>query len=140
MRFRSVLLATASALVAAASPIGNHHLTPRQATDYVGYLIATFSDANPTVQFWLSNGNDPSSYRFLNGGNEVLTSTVGTGAVRDIFLTHNSARSEWYLLATDLDVTAPGFSWDTATRRGSLGIVVWRSTDLVNWSSSSLRM
>ena len=67
---------------------------------YVGYLISTFSDATPAVQFHLSNGNDAGSYSFLNGGQPVLTSTVGTKAVRDVFLAHNSARTAFYLIAT----------------------------------------
>ncbi|CAH0025570.1 unnamed protein product [Clonostachys rhizophaga] len=111
----------------------------RRQQQFVGYLISTFSDPVPRVQQYLSNGNDPLSYRKLNGGNPVLTSTVGTRAVRDIYLTSNSARSEYFIIATDLDINAPGFSWDRATRTGSRGIVVWRSTDLVNWSGPNLR-
>lgn len=155
MRAISFLLTTALAAVTAASPVA-----PRQDSDYVGYLISTFSDANPKIQFHLSDGNSATNFKFLNGGNPVLASTVGTKAVRDIFLTMNSARSEYYLLATgkfkyhiklrftfpfltitfiDLDVTASGFSWDWATRKGSRGIVVWKSTDLVNWSGPTLQ-
>jgi hypothetical protein len=69
-------------------------------TIYVGYLVSTFTDANPKVQQYLSNGNSAYSFRFLNDGNPVLASTVGTQAVRDIFLATNTARSELYLLAT----------------------------------------
>ncbi|KAI0599090.1 family 43 glycoside hydrolase [Biscogniauxia sp. FL1348] len=111
---------------------------PRQASSYVGYLISTFTDANPQVQFHLSDGNSASSFTFLNGGNPVLTSTVGTKGVRDVFLVTNTARSEFHLIATDLDINASGFSWDEATRRGSRGIVVWKSTNLVDWSEPSL--
>ncbi|KAI0839535.1 glycoside hydrolase family 43 protein [Hypoxylon sp. FL0890] len=128
------LLVAGLASVIAASPT-----TPRAAPNYVGYLISTFTDATPKVQFHLSNGNSASSFSFLNKGQPVLASTVGTKAVRDIFLAKNSARSEFYLLATDLDVEASGFSWDEATRQGSRGIVVWKSTDLVDWSASTLR-
>lgn len=97
MRGLSVIISVASlALLGAASP------APRQDTSYVGYLISTFTDANPKVQQYLSNGNSAYSFRFLNDGNPVLTSTVGTGAVRDIFLSTNSNRSEFYLLATGL--------------------------------------
>jgi hypothetical protein len=42
--------------------------------------------------------------------------------------------------AKDLDINAPGFSWDLATRNGSRGLVVWSSKDLINWSKPSLRM
>ncbi|KAI5917894.1 family 43 glycoside hydrolase [Camillea tinctor] len=111
---------------------------PRQVSSYVGYLISTFTDASPEVQFHLSDGNSASSFKFLNGGNPVLTSTVGTKGVRDVFLVTNTVRSEFYLIATDLDINASEFSWDEATRRGSRGIVVWKSTNLVDWSQSSL--
>ncbi|KAI8242965.1 hypothetical protein K4K57_011109 [Colletotrichum sp. SAR 10_99] len=134
MRVLSILTAVASAALVAANPV------PRQATNYVGYLISTFSDANPKVQFHLSNGNSASSFKFLNKGQAVLTSTVGTKAVRDVFLTTNAARSEWYIIATDLDINASGFNWDKATRTGSRGIVVWKSTNLVDWSAPTLRI
>lgn len=51
--------------------------------------------------------------------------TFGRGADRD--------------KSVDLDINAGGFNWDWATRHGSRGLVVWRSTDLVNWSAPSLR-
>ncbi|KUI65416.1 hypothetical protein VM1G_00093 [Cytospora mali] len=126
-------VATALAVLASGSPY------PRQTDEtYVGYLISTFTDAVPKVQQYLSNGNSASSFTFLNDGQPVLASTVGTKAVRDIFLAKNDDRTEFFLIATDLDVNADGFSWDQATRTGSRGIVVWKSTDLVNWSESSL--
>lgn len=128
------LLVTASLTLAVSLP-------PRQTTNnepYAGYLISTFSDANPAVQWHLSNGNDPSSYTFLNNGSPILQSTVGTGGVRDIYLVSDGARERWFLLATDLDINAEGFSWDLATRNGSRGLVIWESTNLVDWSEASL--
>ncbi|KAI0101187.1 glycoside hydrolase family 43 protein [Daldinia grandis] len=126
-------------IAALASTIVASPTVPRQASNYVGYLVSTFSDVNPKIQFHLSNGNNALSFKFLNKGNAVLASTVGTKAVRDIFLATNSARSEYFLLATDLDVKTSGFSWDKATRHGSRGIVVWKSSNLVDWSQSILR-
>lgn len=41
--------------------------------------------------------------------------------------------------AADLDINAAGFSWDQATRTGSRGIVVWSSSNLVDWSEPSLK-
>jgi hypothetical protein len=70
------------------------------ASSYVGYLISTFTDVNPTVQWYLSKGNDPSTYSFLNKGQPVLKSTVGTKAVRDVYLATNTARSQWFMLGT----------------------------------------
>ncbi|KAG4424316.1 hypothetical protein IFR04_002557 [Cadophora malorum] len=119
--------------IASAAPVAED-----VAPEYAGYLISTFSDANPAVQFHLSVGNGPGEYEFSNGGQAVLNSTVGTGGVRDIFLTHNPERTEWFIIATDLDINAPGFSWDIVTRNGSRGLVVWKSSNLVDWSEPEL--
>jgi len=71
-----------------------------RAETYVGYLVSTFSDVTPAVQFHLSKGNDAGSYTFLNKGQPVLKSTVGTKGVRDIFLAHDGARTKYYMIAT----------------------------------------
>ncbi|KAJ4343940.1 hypothetical protein N0V95_006517 [Ascochyta clinopodiicola] len=137
MRFISYSIAAATALstFVSATPV---HGEKRQ-SGYAGYLISTFSDVNPKVQWYLSNGNSPTSFTKLNKGNPVLISTVGTKAVRDVFLASNGARTQHYMIATDLDINVSGFSWDKATRTGSRGIVVWKSKDLVNWSSANLK-
>ena len=93
-----------TALAAASFVVGSPTL---RAPSYAGYLISTFSDASPKVQFHLSNGNNALSYRFLNGGQPVLASTVGTRGVRDLFLTSNSARTQWYLIATGEAIRLP---------------------------------
>lgn len=87
-------------LAALAGASSANPINTRQESNYVGYLVSTFSDASPQVQFHLSDGNNPTSFSFINKGQPVLTSTVGTRGVRDIFLTTNTARSEYYLLAT----------------------------------------
>ncbi|KAI5360181.1 putative glycosyl hydrolase, five-bladed beta-propellor domain superfamily [Septoria linicola] len=132
----TALLASSAALCTASAILPTRQ--EASAPQYAGYLISTFSDPNPAVQWWLSNGNDPGSYTFLNNGQAILPSTVGTRGVRDIFLTHNSARTKWFLLATDLDINAAGFSWDQATRNGSRSLVIWESANLVDWSEARL--
>lgn len=97
--FTSIITTAVSAAlgVVVASPTA---LNARQATSHVGYLVSTFSDARPQVQQYLSNGNSASSFTFLNGGEPILASTVGTKGVRDIYLTTNDDRSRYYLIAT----------------------------------------
>ncbi|EEY21824.1 arabinosidase [Verticillium alfalfae VaMs.102] len=150
-----------SQLIAASLCFGTGLARPSSAPpQYVGYLVSTFSDPNPQVQWHLSEGNDASRFRFLNDGNAVLTSNVGTKGVRDIFLTTNSERTEYFTIATgksrttsrclepvmliicdtDLDINAEGFSWYQATTKGSLGLVIWSSKNLVDWSEPSLRI
>lgn len=72
----------------------------RQASPYAGYLITSFTDANPQIQMQLSQGNDATKFTAVNGGQSVLQSTVGTKAVRDPFLVSDSERSNWYIIAT----------------------------------------
>ncbi|KAL4876328.1 putative arabinosidase [Aspergillus karnatakaensis] len=133
MRLLSSLLSTTSLLTLAAAAV-----LPRQDEPYVGYLLSTFTDVDPRVFWYLSDAENPLAFTPLNGGNPVLGSTVGTRAVRDIFLTTNDARSEFFVIATDLDINAPGFSWDEATRRGSRGLTIWRSENLIDWSEPTL--
>lgn len=112
MRLVPYFAAVASAIFAllvSASPIES---VKRQST-YVGYLISTFSDANPAVQLYLSNGNSPTSFSKLNRGNAVLTSSVGTRGVRDIFLASNSARTQFYMIATGKIAPLPKQPSDT---------------------------
>ena len=98
---RAVPTFVAAALSAATAVMGAPSAAaPRQTPEYVGYLISTFTDADPKVHWYLSDGNSATSFRALNGGKPVLASTVGTKGVRDIFLTTNSARDEFFLIAT----------------------------------------
>ncbi|KAF5026836.1 hypothetical protein F66182_1030 [Fusarium sp. NRRL 66182] len=141
MRVLSILATALSVSLADARAV--NELSPRQNDKFVGYLISTFSDPTPQVQLHLSKDDTAQSFTFLNGGKPVLTSNVGNKGVRDIFLTTNSKRSEYFIIATgyviDLDINAPGFNWDWATRHGSRGLVIWSSKDLVNWSKPALR-
>lgn len=95
-------LAASAALLATVSSAPALPKYPRQnnCSEYAGYLISTFSDPNPTVQWHLSDGTDPGSYTFLNGGEPVLVSDVGTRAVRDIFLAIDGPRENYYIIAT----------------------------------------
>lgn len=95
--FTLLFTAASAALGVVASPTP---VNTRQDTSHVGYLISTFSDAKPQVQQYLSNGNSATSFTFLNGGEPLLASTVGTKGVRDIYLTTNDDRSQYYLIAT----------------------------------------
>ncbi|KAK7730472.1 hypothetical protein SLS63_005717 [Diaporthe eres] len=109
MQAFTLLVTAASALGVVASPTP---INTRQETSHVGYLISTFSDARPEVQQYLSNGNSASSFTFVNGGQPILASTVGTKGVRDIYLTTNNDRSQFYLIATgNIDSETAGMVW-----------------------------
>ncbi|KAH7189862.1 hypothetical protein DER44DRAFT_646528, partial [Fusarium oxysporum] len=67
---------------------------------FAGCFINTLSDANPQVQWHLSDGASLSRFRALNNRKSILASTVGARGVRDIYLTTNAARSEYIVIAT----------------------------------------
>src|SRR3569833_1723767 len=99
MRFINALLELILAVLLAPSVGASEQAN----SSYVGYFISTFSDKNPTVQWYLSKGNDPSTYSFLNKKQLFLRSLVGSRAVRDVFLATNSARDQWFMICTGLE-------------------------------------
>ena len=108
---------------------------------YAGYLFSFFTGEGTSngeqVYFGLSQGNDPTRWRQLNGGQPVLTSNVGTRGVRDPFIIRSPQGNRFFQIATDLRIFGNG-NWDAAQRTGSKSIVVWESTDLVTWSAPRL--
>lgn len=105
---------------------------------YAGYLFVYFtgegSEDGEQVYFALSNGNDPLRWQQLNDDQPILTSTLGDQGVRDPFIIRSSDGGTFYLIATDLKIY-DGQGWDDAQRHGSRSIMIWESTDLVNWSA-----
>jgi hypothetical protein len=110
---------------------------------HAGYLFVYFagdsSSDGEQIRFALSRGNDPLHWRELNGGRPVLTTTVGEKGVRDPYIVRAPDGDKFYIIATDLNMAArgPGAWWEVQ-RKGSLGIVVWESTDLLKWSAPRL--
>ncbi|MFC3495665.1 immunoglobulin-like domain-containing protein [Glycomyces rhizosphaerae] len=101
--------------------------TERSHTDEQIYFAtsqngATFTDTRP-------NGSPVLS----------LAADEGDGGVRDPFLVRSPEGDRFYLIATDLSIYHRG-GWGAAqaTTTGSTKIVVWESTDLVNWSEPRL--
>ncbi|KAK7540249.1 hypothetical protein IWX49DRAFT_197018 [Phyllosticta citricarpa] len=129
-------------VTAHALPLEFGALDKRHTTDLVGYFAVFFkgdTTDNQRVWFYLSNGNDPCSFRPLNGDRPVLTPNGGTGGVRDmaIVVGGGSERgTKWYILGTDLDAAKMDFG--NATRHGSRSIFIWESSDLIYWGSERL--
>jgi hypothetical protein len=71
-------------------------------SNFVGYLVSSFLDHDPAVHLHLSRGNNPGEYVALNKGKPILRSSVGSRAVRDVFLAGNGARTQWYMIATGM--------------------------------------
>jgi hypothetical protein len=138
--WRSIRAAVTAAVVVAAGAL----LAPAPGyaqTAFAGYLFVYFTGEGTAngeqVYFALSRGNNPLSFQELNGGQPVLTSNVGTAGVRDPFIIRSPAGDRFFLIATDLKIFGNG-NWDAAQRQGSKSIVVWESTDLLNWAGPRL--
>ena len=77
-----------------------------------GYLGVFFLGADPYVYFYLSNGNDPLSFKALNKGSPIIKPTKGTRGVRDPTIIPgggSEAGKKWYIIGTDLDIGKVGW-------------------------------
>ncbi|RIJ69439.1 hydrolase [Nakamurella silvestris] len=102
-----------------------------------GYAFSYFTGdslAGEKIYFAASKGNNALQWAQVNGGQPVLTSTLGTKGLRDPFLIRSPEGDKFYLLATDLSIGG-GTSWGNAQDNGSKYLEVWESTDLVTWSA-----
>lgn len=105
---------------------------------YEGYLFVHFtSEKEDGEQIYFAVSKDGLHWTDLNDSKPVLRSRVGEKGVRDPFLVRSVNGDKFYLIATDLRIAA-GKGWDEAQYEGSRSVVVWESTDLVNWSDERL--
>lgn len=106
-----------------------------------GYLMVHFKeDPNryaERIYFDLTDGDDPTHWLPLNGGEPVLTSSIGTTGVRDPHIIHNPETGTYYIIATDLRVFGgkleDGSNWYDWSHHGSTNLIVWESDDLLHW-------
>jgi hypothetical protein len=116
-------------------------VAPNQASaadPFTGYLMVHFTGESANgEQLYLAHSDDGLHWNDLNSGSPVLLSTVGTRGVRDPAIVRSPQGDRFWIIATDLRI-ASGTSWDDAANRGSTSLVVWESTDLVNWSAPRL--
>jgi len=108
------------------------------AADPEAYVWAFFTGEGAgaeKVSLAASKGDDALRWNTLNDGKPLFTSTQGTEGLRDPFIIRSHEGDKFFMLATDLKVAGLAGGFTTAQLRGSLGIEVWESTDLVNWSA-----
>ncbi len=103
-------------------------------TTYASYLMAHFiGEGAGGEQIYLSHSDNGLNWTDLNRGQIVLRTPLGTKGVRDPVIVRNPAGNRYWIVATDLHIGS-GTSWGDARNNGSRNLVVWESTDLVNWS------
>jgi hypothetical protein len=86
-------------------------VTRRADPSLAGYLGVFFLGADPYMYFYLSNGNDPLSFKALNRGTPIVRPTKGTGGVRDPTIVPGGGSEtgkRWYIIGTDLDIGKVG--------------------------------
>ena len=102
------------------------------------YLFSYFTGESSTgEQTYFATSKDGLNWQDLNDLKPVLTSDVGTKGVRDQYMFRSAEGDKFYILATDLRI-ASGAGWGAASTAGSKNLVIWESTDLVNWSAPRL--
>ncbi|SDE31147.1 glycoside hydrolase family 43 protein [Glycomyces harbinensis] len=126
---RGLIAAAAAVPLAAAVP------APASAqTAYTSYLMAHFiGEGSGGEQTYLAHSDNGLNWTDLNRGQIVLRTPLGTKGVRDHIIVRNPAGNRYWIVATDLHIGS-GTSWGDAANSGSRSLVVWESTDLVNWS------
>ena len=101
---------------------------------FVGYLFSYFTGNHITQeQIRFATSADGLAYKAINGGNPVINSAdiSLTGGVRDPHILRGE-NGEYLMVVTDM-VSANGWS-------SNRGMVLLRSTDLVNWTSSTVHI
>jgi hypothetical protein len=102
--------------------------------DFTSYLMTHFTGEHDIgEQIYFASSTDGLNWKDLNDSNPVLTSDKGEKGVRDPYIIRSAEGDKFYIIATDLRI-ANGKGWSDAQRNGSKSLIVWESTDLVNWS------
>lgn len=104
-----------------------------------GYLFVTFKGEQTPMseQIYFAASSDGRQWNALNDGEPVLISKLGEKGVRDPFLLRSHDGQKYFILATDLSINL-NHDWGRAQTAGSQSIVIWESSDLVNWSKPRL--
>ncbi|MCG7379763.1 glycoside hydrolase family 43 protein [Paenibacillus sp. ACRSA] len=101
-----------------------------------GYVFAHFiGDQEDGEQVYFALSKDGLHWQDLNQNQPVLRSDIGEKGGRDPFLLRGVDHNLFYLIATDLSIYHRG-GWERSqpTVNGSHALLIWESTDLVNWS------
>ncbi|MEO7493440.1 MAG: glycoside hydrolase family 43 protein [Massilia sp.] len=102
---------------------------------YAGYLLVHFTDGRPDgEQIYFATSKDGLHWQDLNKMQPVLTSDIGDKGLRDPSIVRSAKGDKFYILATDLRI-ANGKGWNAAVHNASTSLIIYESSDLVNWSA-----
>ena len=108
--------------------------------DFTAYFLTHFIGTEKKAtdeQTYFAVSQDANYWEDLHvGGTPNLISDIGTQGVRDQYIIRSPEGDKFYMIATDLSVYHSG-GWSggwSVISGGSSHIVVWESTDLVEWS------
>jgi len=105
-----------------------------EADPYTCYLFVYFTgNGEGQENIFYAVSEDGFFWNTLNGGNPVITSTMGTEGLRDPFILRSANGKKVYLLATDLHIAKSG-DWGKAQNTGSKSLMMWEGKDMVYWS------
>ncbi|WP_407359167.1 family 43 glycosylhydrolase [Microbacterium sp. LTA6] len=113
-------------------------------TDYIFAHFTGTEGSASDEQIYFATSRDAKVFTDTRPAGAPVLSTErnageGEGGVRDPFLVRSPEGDRFYLIATDLSIYHRG-GWGNAhaTEDGSTELVIWESTDLVNWSEPRL--
>ncbi|MDO4188728.1 MAG: glycoside hydrolase family 43 protein [Lachnospiraceae bacterium] len=114
--------------------------------DFGGYLFAHFigEQEGHQEQIYFALSEDGLNFKDMNNLKPVLISNVGEGGVRDPYLYRSYEGDRFFLIATDLSIFNRGGWFQNeqgyydASTTGSSNLVLWESTDLVNFGEPKL--
>lgn len=114
--------------------------------DFTGYLFAHFigEQEDNQEQIYFSLSEDGLNFKDMNSCKPVLVSNVGEKGVRDPYLYRSYEGDRFFLIATDLSIYNRGGWFQNeqgyydASTTGSSNLVLWESTDLINWGNAKL--
>ncbi len=112
-----------------------------ETTDYL-FVYFPYTSTKKDERIYFGISEDGLNFTALNNEEFILESKLGTHGLRDPFVIRSLEGDKFYLIATDLTVAGltqdgvnyPGQGWSENQVNGSQKIMVWESTDLVNWS------
>ncbi len=99
------------------------------------YLFTHFSSGSngDKESIWFALSRDGLNWHDLGSEEPVLKTDKGTTGIRDPFMLYDEKKKKYFIIATDL-CTTKGGSWYDFSNNGSRNLIIWESTDLINWS------